>query len=473
MCPRRIHLFALLLALVALAALYSPLVSAAPACGNNPRTCSQSEAATDAEKYARDEGALQCVPPAYGAFQKAEMYQHIPEGPGIGRYTGRYMCKQQNGSPGVSWRYTGLPSYYKNDCTTRAAVVETNHPNNALQCNKGCEHRFFIEPPNANGIVFSRGIATGNTCNPDNYTCPQGFRPGGSPPGWLTSRDCIPIVPEKCEEGQTLVNGVCKRTEACPDGMVQNAAGACEPKKGECPAGQVKAPDGSCVNDTKCPAGQARGKDGSCKKDSDGDGNPDPTENDGKFSGGDTCDEPPQCSGDNILCGQARIQWRIDCNTRRNANVSGGSCNAEPICTGEKCDALEYAQLVQQWRAACALERLVAKSNSTGTGSETGQPDWTKPAGMTQDPGQGSQAGDTNVFRERQVDATNVNTTPIVGGGGTCPGFPAAGGGTGHFAGARADLASPPPQWCDMIAALNKIILLFALVIAIYINVKG
>ncbi len=86
------------------------------------------------------------------------------------------------------------------------------------------------------------------------------------------------------------------------------------------------------------------------------------------------------------MCGQARIQWRIDCNTRKNLTVTGGrGCGMDPpICTGEKCDALEYAQLLQQWRTACATEALRGVG---GTG--TGQPDWTKVTGMNQDGGQG------------------------------------------------------------------------------------
>lgn len=439
---------------------------AAPACGNNPRTCSQSEAATDAEQYAREYGTTFCVAPAYGPFQVAEIYQHTPEGSGTGRYSGRFMCKQQDGTPSTVWRYTGIPSYYKNDCATRAPVTETNHPNNALQCNKGCEHRFFTQAPNSNGIVFARGIATGKTCNPDNYTCPQGYRPGRAPPGWLTSRDCVPLVPDKCPEGQVLVDGVCKRPEACPEGMVQNPDGSCAPSAEECPAGQVKGPDGSCVNDTKCPAGQVRGKDGTCKNDADGDGKPDAAEDDGKFSGGDSCKEPPQCSGDNILCGQARIQWRIDCNTRRNVNISGGGCNAEPICVGEKCDALEYAQLLQQWRATCTLEKLNAKTAGNGDG----QPEWTKVNGMNQDPGQGSRPGDTNIFAPTEVvDGSKLDATAFVGGGGSCPGIPTPGSAGPLLTGFMAMASSPPVFWCNFISMCGAMIALFGLISSIYI----
>ena len=119
--------------------------------------------------------------------------------------------------------------------------------------------------------------------------------------------------------------------------------------------------------DGQCAQGEALGKDGTCKKDSDGDGEADEDADDPEqksFSGGDNCDSPPSCAGDPIMCGQARIQWRIDCNTRRNVNISGGQCNAIPICTGKDCKAMEYSQLLMQWRTACALEKL----NTSGTG---------------------------------------------------------------------------------------------------------
>ncbi|WP_408953708.1 hypothetical protein [Lysobacter sp. Hz 25] len=441
--------------------------SAATQCPNNPYRCSQPEAYNDADRQAREAGNALCVAPGSAGLQRTEVHSHTPSSGGTGSYSSRFMCKKADGSPGQAWDYRNIAfAFYKNDCTSRPSVTETNHPNNALQCNKGCVHRFFIKAPNANGIVFSEGIATGETCNPDNYTCPQGYRPGGAAPGWLTSRDCIPIIPDKCPEGQTLVNGICKREEACPSGMKQDDKGTCVPEKNECPAGQIKGPDGSCVDDGKCPAGQARGKDGSCKKDDDGDGKPNADEDDGKFSGGNTCDEPPQCSGDNILCGQARIQWRIDCNTRKNYNISGGGCNAVPICTGDKCDALEYAQLLQQWRSTCALEKLAQNS---GTGGGEGQPAWTKADGMNQDPGAGSSAGDTDIWAPNEVvDGSGLNSSGFIGGAGACPGFPSTGGGT-LSSGFFAMMASPPPMWCSFITWCALIINVFALVSSIYI----
>lgn len=144
-------------------------------------------------------------------------------------------------------------------------------------------------------------------------------------------------------------------------------AGKCTPD-GACPTGKIKAPDGSCI-DEQCPEGQVKASDGTCKKDDDGDGEPNEGEDTGKFSGGDDCKNPPQCSGDNILCGQARIQWRIDCNTRRASSVNGGNgCGMGdvPICAGEHCDPLEYSGLLQAWRTRCAIEGLATGTPSTG-----------------------------------------------------------------------------------------------------------
>lgn len=183
-----------------------------------------------------------------------------------------------------------------------------------------------------------------------------------------SSWGCIP-PPADCQPHETRdpVTGSC--SAGCPEGQLLTGYGECVPEKAVCPAGQTKAPDGSCLPaENACPAGQARGSDGSCKKDSDGDGTPDEGEDDGTFSGGESCMAPPQCSGDNIMCGQARIQWRIDCNTRVAQGITGGTCDAMPICVGEHCDPMEYAQLIQQWRTSCALAELSKGVSIIGDG---------------------------------------------------------------------------------------------------------
>lgn len=179
-----------------------------------------------------------------------------------------------------------------------------------------------------------------NVCEPPSGECPEGGKPN-------SLGQCAP--------------------EPCPDGMAQQADGTCKKKENECPAGQVRSPDGKCLpGDGQCAKGEVRGQDGTCKKDADNDGKPDPV-TDESFSGGDDCNAPPSCSGSPIMCGQARIQWRIDCNTRKSRNISGGLCSAMPVCTGEKCDAMEYSALLMQWRSACALEKM-AQGNGNGGG---------------------------------------------------------------------------------------------------------
>ncbi len=187
---------------------------------------------------------------------------------------------------------------------------------------------------------------------------------------------CQPIEQE-CAANQTKnpTTGNCEN--ACPSGMVADADGLCKPSTDDCPAGNVRAPSGECLpGEGQCAAGEARRPNGTCGRDSDGDGQADEDDEDPEndpdretASGGDTCSAPPSCSGGPIDCLQAKIQWRIDCNTRHKVNVTGGACGAMPVCVGENCKAMEYAQLLQQWKAACALEKL-ANADGGGEGGD-------------------------------------------------------------------------------------------------------
>ncbi|NUO74589.1 MAG: hypothetical protein HOQ32_01105 [Lysobacter sp.] len=258
--------------------------------------------------------------------------------------------------------------YIPKDCSS-ASLIDgpLRAPTGSLDCRGECEYSYHpdsIDPSK----VLTIGTPTGRSCDYQDYDCPAGYTPGGQlQSGPFSSNpqsgNCIPDPPDTCPEGQSMQDGECKPHETCPPGKVLNAQGICVNENNACPSGQTKAPDGSCTNNS-CPDGQIKGADGTCKKDEDDDGEPD--DDDGTFSGGDDCQNPPQCSGDAILCGQARIQWRIDCNTRKNRTISGGACSAVPICTGEKCDAMEYASLLQQWRTACATEALAAKAGQGG-----------------------------------------------------------------------------------------------------------
>ncbi|WP_261382019.1 hypothetical protein, partial [Xanthomonas vasicola] len=234
----------------------------------------------------------------------------------------------------------------------------------SIGCRNGCDGVWF-----GNGDDTMTWSALGGVCPKDPEKTCDAMGKGYGWNGYLGV--CEPPPTEECPEGQVPDGkGACAPNK-CPEGMLLQADGTCAPKKNDCPAGQIKSPSGSCLpGDGQCAAGEVRGPDGTCKKDGDGDGKPDePGEGDkSEFSGGDDCDSPPSCSGDAIMCGQARIQWRIDCNTRRDVNVTGGSCASMPVCVGKNCKAMEYSQLLLQWRAACALEKA-ANNSGGGTGN--------------------------------------------------------------------------------------------------------
>lgn len=363
--------------------------------------------------------------------------------------------------PGCSTGYQGTATrtYPKaSRCDARSDVTSTFNPKSgSISCVNGCEMAWF-----RNADSTSTASALGPTCNNQDFptTCTGNYY-------WNPLLNvCEPSIAE-CESGTTLnERGECA-PETCPAGMVMGADGTCGEKKNECPAGNVKAPSGECLpGDGQCAAGEARRPNGTCGKDVDGDGQADDDDEDpdndsekSEASGGDTCTAPPTCSGDAIACMQVKIQWRIDCNTRKNRNVSGGSCSAVPVCSGESCDAVEYASLLQQWKAACALEKLAG----TGLGGDEGQPAWTRVDGMGQNPGAGESADDLDVWRDTEMSTDDLDTGGF-GGGAGCPALVSAGA-SGRLSGSfAAQLASPPAVWCEYIGSVYAIMLVFGAV---------
>lgn len=325
------------------------------------RVCTQPEANSEAWSHARS---------LLGGGYKPDLYEACVK-ESVGAYSG-YIT--QTGKCNANLWSTGHKTFYwGKSCAQESSYTGTGPwsstggaaRSGSVGCRNGCfgqwsknadstftwdslglicppdEKKNCEMPANANDGYYWNPIL--RVCEP-----PKGDCPGGKKPNSLGQ--CAP--------------------EPCPDGMAQQADGTCKKKDNECPAGQVRSPDGKCLpGDGQCAAGEVRGPDGTCKKDSDGDGKPDEPGAKDTFSGGDDCNAPPSCSGSPIMCGQARIQWRIDCNTRKNRNIAGGLCSSMPICTGEKCDAMEYAGLLMQWRSACALEKM---ASSTGTGGGDG-----------------------------------------------------------------------------------------------------
>ncbi len=393
----------------------------------------------------------------------------IPNGDDRGWFVMNFWGKNSNNgevgpyNPGINW-------YYRNKCSSEATYTGTgpwssiqSAKNGSIGCRNGC-----------NGVWNSNSDGTMNWA-PTSLICPddeeQQCKALGGGYFWNSLlKVCEPTDDGKCPNGAKPNSlGKCA-PEPCPEGMAQQQDGTCRKKENECPAGQVRSPDGRCLpGDGQCAKGEVRGPDGTCKKDSDDDGKPDePGEND-TFSGGDDCSVPPSCSGSPILCGQARIQWRIDCNTRKNRNIAGGSCAAMPVCTGEKCDAMEYAGLLMQWRTACAAEKLASQGNNNG--GDGAQPEWTKVGGMSTDPGLGSSPDDTKVLTVKKLGVEQLDQSGF-GGGGSCIGF-AVSGGSGIGSGFAQAMASPPDFFCNYIILIRAVIILSATVTCAFILSSG
>ncbi len=401
--------------------------------------------------------------------------------------TSFWACFDTRSSASLPWNTAGGCTSRFDFGNTCASRPDWNGPytyltggrpkNGSVTCNAGCRQAWYSS---GDGYFTGKYSSVPGTCSDyDDNKCKADF---GSGYYWNSAMSACEPDEGKCPGGGTPNSlGQCQ-PEPCPAGMTQQADGTCKNKENECPAGQVKSPAGACLpGDGQCAAGEARGKDGTCKKDADGDGNPDEEEEGGddpgegentkeEFSGGDDCKVPPSCSGSPILCGQARIQWRIDCNTRKNRNIAGGMCSTPPICTGEKCDALEYTSLLMQWRTACAVEKALTLGNNGG--GETGQPDWTKVGSMSQDPGAGSSPSDTNVLTTKKIGVADLDQSGVGGGGGQCIGF-ASGGGQGVASGFTNALASPPGYFCDYINTVRAIIILCAAVASVFILTRG
>lgn len=383
--------------------------------------CGRAHAITRGEAYAqvREEVFSKCAaynPPAETRGYKASEQNKQVTGSADCYWSGDYFLGTQSAArtytedcPATAPWDQATQTCKSNSC--QAGSQDTSSPytitagtglnvRGGFACNGGCYENLTQD---ASGAWV--GIGTGAACSPE--TQQTDCTALGPAYFWNSQVGVCEPVPGECPEGQKRVGEVCKVNDTCKAGLHVNANGECEKDSDNCPAGQTKAPDGSCV-DNSCPTStwsgsngtviinQVKGSDGTCKADTNNDGKADDEEGDddpnkdGKqFSGGESCDAPPTCSGDAIACGQARIQWRIDCNTRADTKISGGACNAMPVCSGKNCKADEYAQLIMQWRTACAVEKL-----ASGDGEGTGDPNVKKIADAITGSGDVGEDGD-------------------------------------------------------------------------------
>lgn len=362
-------------------------------------------------------------------------------------------------------------SYVKSQsCSSRPSSVTPFLPSTgSTQCWNGCKVVYA-----QNGDDTSTRSTTGDACTDDEFKkdCPEGSF-------WNGYMSVCEPIQKQCPEGQEEKDGQCLPSNKCPAGMVsvqgstpgaiQQGSLYCKPSREECPPGDVTTSGGQCLpGEGKCAQGEARGGDGTCKRDADGDGvaddeddNPDNDSTKDSFSGGDNCDSPPSCNGNPIMCGQARIQWRIDCNTRRAQNISGGTCDAVPICTGKACDAMEHAQLMQQWRTTCAIEKLANQEpgqgggeNAQGDANGNGVADVLEGRLNSNAPGDGQGDVDGSKRFGLGINPGMINSEAIFGTG-SCPIPPSF-----QLYGNTISV-SDFPYWCDAMAILRALILLF------------
>jgi len=320
--------------------------------------------------------------------------------------------------------YNSLSQLCQAPCAGKPSEVFTHSqriPGGSHGCKNGCQ---FTVANNGDGTLTRFFGTNANLCN----VLPECL--AGEYLNVATSL-CTPPEAE-CQANQTKnpVTGICEAK--CPAGMHEDADGQCVADENDCPAGQVRAPSGQCLpGEGQCATGEARRENGTCGRDSDGDGVADEDDGDPEndpeefFAGGDNCSSPPSCSGGVIDCGMARIQWRIDCNTRRNVNITGGACSAIPQCVGENCKAMEYAQLLQQWRSACALEKMADAEAGEGGDNQDLIDLLTDPGSIQPDLGGTSDMPGGGSYTWGDDDEEFEPDTSGMGWGSSCPSPPA------------------------------------------------
>ncbi|MBV6690447.1 hypothetical protein KV692_22025 [Xanthomonas euvesicatoria pv. physalidis] len=446
----------------------------AGACSSPSDGCSQGDAYVAASAFAGQRGPDICK--LVGGSQSTYTGPLIEVDPSNSTAEAKALSVQAKcsiaGPAQVGYKYYLIA---KSCSSLSSTTTQFMPPTGSTQCLSGCEMSFR---QNGDGETSLRS-PTGAACS-DGYgkNCPSGSFWNGY------MGVCQPIDPP-CPEGQVKEDGVCKPENKCPQGMVAVQASTpgavaqgalyCAPEKEECPPGTIMSPSGKCLpGEGQCAAGEAPGKDGTCKKDADGDGQGDEDgEGDGEggegkkdeASGGESCDTPPTCSGNAIQCIQVKIQWRIDCNTRRAQNISGGSCDAVPVCTGKACDAMEYAQLMQQWRSTCALEKLAKGTNASGNSTDkngNGVADALEGSGNVTDPGDGKSDVDGAKHFGLGVSTSKLDTENIFGNS-SCPQPPSF-----TIRGTTINGADFP-YFCQAAAILRALILMYGAYLAIRI----
>lgn len=181
-------------------------------------------------------------------------------------------------------------------------------------------------------------------------------------------------------------------------------------------------------------------------------------EGDNTASGGGDCKAPPTCKGDGIQCNQLFQQWQIRCS---GATVTGDptNCSSGYSCSG---DSVQCATVALLRKTACAA----AGNGDGGTGGPRGDAN----GNGVPDVLEGSGAGDTGDPGEDDdvtrfgigVDASLLDQENIFGGG-SCPTPPSL-----TIMG-KTISGSDFPYWCQAMAILRALILIFGAFTAVKI----
>ena len=181
-------------------------------------------------------------------------------------------------------------------------------------------------------------------------------------------------------------------------------------------------------------------------------------EGDNTASGGGDCKAPPSCKGDGIQCNQLFQQWHIRCS---GATVTGDptNCTSGYSCSG---DSVQCATVALLRKTACAT----AGDGEGGTGGTPGDANGNGVADVLE----GSGAGDTGDPGESDnvtrfgigVDASLLDQENIFGGG-SCPTPPSL-----TIMG-KTISGSDFPYWCQAMAILRALILIFGAFTAVKI----
>lgn len=181
-------------------------------------------------------------------------------------------------------------------------------------------------------------------------------------------------------------------------------------------------------------------------------------EGDNTASGGGDCKAPPSCKGDGIQCNQLFQQWQIRCS---GATVTGDptNCSSGYSCSG---DSVQCATVALLRKTACAT----AGNGDGGTGGSPGDANGNGVADVLE----GSGSGDTGDPGESDnvtrfgigVDASLLDQENIFGGG-SCPAPPSL-----TIMG-KTISGSDFPYWCQAMAILRALILIFGAFTAVKI----